>query len=150
MAFRFTLAGVLRLRASFEKFEHLRLMAIAATIVRVRAEMDAIAKEVAVARYRVQQMLAGGTFSGEILFEKASERLRAERLRVLEMKLVDLKKKEEAQRAVYMMARQKLEIVESLRERQLSAYRQEQARREQQGLDELFLLRLGRNDPDED
>ena len=50
------------------------------------------------------------------------------------------------QQAVYLEARQKREIVESLRDRQAAEYRRECERREQQALDDLFLMRAGRND----
>ncbi len=42
---------------------------------------------------------------------------------------------------IYTKARQGREVLESLRDKKFEIYRQEMLRREQQGLDDLFLMR---------
>jgi flagellar biosynthesis chaperone FliJ len=56
-------------------------------------------------------------------------------------KLRELEQARKKQQIRYTEARQQREILSNLRERQLSVYLREQARREQQSVDELFLIR---------
>ena len=143
MAFRFTLEPVLRLRASYERVERLRLLQIAAAVVQVQTEIAAAIRDSDAARKSLRERLASGTSSAEIQFEAACETVRANYRRLLEARLASLRKKHEAQTIAYRRARQKREILENLRERQWQEFRREEARREQRALDELYLLRHG-------
>ncbi|MBZ5503619.1 MAG: flagellar export protein FliJ [Acidobacteriia bacterium] len=148
MAFRFSLQAVLRLRASHERIERLRLLAVAAMIVRVRNELAALDRESEAARRRMHALLAGGLSGAELHFEFAGERLRGDHRRELEGRLEQLGKTQEVQRRAYHAARQKREILENLRQRKWEEYRRQQARREQQALDELFLIHRGAPSPE--
>jgi flagellar export protein FliJ len=148
MAFHFSLRPILRLRASYERLERLRLLALAAAIVRVREEIAALERESQNARGLMREGLALGVTGAEIQFDTACERFRTDRKQVLETQLAELEGKQERQRVAYRAARQKREILENLRERQWNEYRQKQARREQQGLDELYLLGRRRDPPE--
>jgi|HubBroStandDraft_6_1064221.scaffolds.fasta_scaffold01600_10 flagellar export protein FliJ len=140
MAFHFSLQPVLRLRASYERLERMRLLALVAAIVRVRQKREALDKESRDAGVRTRERLAAGMAGGEMQFEIACEKLRSEYKHALEIQARDLDRAQKKQRQAYQMARQKREILENLRERRLEAYRREESRREQQRIDELFLL----------
>ena len=140
MTFHFSLQAVLRLRVGYEKVERLRLLAFAALAVRVRdgiASLDRVAVE---ARQNIRRLLSAGVTGIEMHVELACERVRADQRRSLEARLAEISKKQERQRLVFLQARQKREILENLRARKLAEYQKEQARREQQELNDLFLL----------
>lgn len=143
MAFQFSLQPVLRLRASYERVERLKLLQIAAAIVQVQNEIAASVQESEKARQNLSQWLASGSSGVEIQFETVCESARLNYRHTLVARLAGLRGKHEAQKVVYRMARQKREILENLRERQFHEYQIEQARCEQRTLDELFLLRYG-------
>jgi flagellar export protein FliJ len=143
MPFTFSLQPILRLHASYERLERLRLLAIAAEIVRAREEISAVARESIAARVSTQTKMRAGVSGAELHFELMSENMRVERQRMLGARLAELEKRERVQRQAYRLARQKREILTNLRERKWDEYRREQARREQQRLDELFLLHRG-------
>ena len=141
MAFHFTLKGLLRLRLSLERAELQKLQALAAAVAAARAEIESLEKEMEARRLAFAAVLAGGLTAAEWHFEIAREAsllaLRAELLK----KLADLEEKRKQQQARYMQALRQREILSNLRERQLDAYELEESRREQQRVDELFLIR---------
>lgn len=143
MPFQFSLQPVLTLRASYERIERLRLLQTAAAIVRAQNEIAAAVRESEQARQSLREQLASGSSGVEIQFEAAREGARANYRRALIARLAGLRRKYEAQQAIYRRAKQKREILENLRDQQFQEYRLEQARREQRTLDELFLLRYG-------
>jgi flagellar export protein FliJ len=144
MAFQFSLQSVLRLRAAFERMERLRLQALAAAVARLRQEVVAIDRAALQIRQDTQARLAGGVAAVEIHFAMWTASAQRERKRLLLAQIEELEKKRVVQEQAYVVARQKLEIAESLREGQWQAYRVEQARREQRAADEMFLMRSGR------
>jgi flagellar biosynthesis chaperone FliJ len=85
--------------------------------------------------------------AAELQFELLSENMRQERRRMLAARLAELEKREIVQQQAYRLARQKREILSNLRQRKWDEYRREQARREQQRLDELFLLHRAATSP---
>lgn len=142
MSFHFTLNGVLRLRESLERSELQRLQSIAAAVARVRADIESLEGEMAAARRRTLDAVAAGGLTGaELHFEMAREAswilLRTE----LRNQLFQLEQKQKEQQARYFQARMQREIVSNLYKRQLAQYKLEQSRREQQRIDELFLIR---------
>ena len=145
MAFRFSLQPVLRLRASHERLERLRFLAIIARVVRTRQEIADCEKENASLRRTFQRQLRGGITAAEIHFERVCERRRAEHTEHLSARLAELERLQAKQRLVYQAALQKRDILENLRQRKWRPYRLDQARREQQRLDELFVIRRGFN-----
>lgn len=141
MAFRFSLEPVLRLRVSYERLERLRLLAIAAMLVRVREELSAAAREEVAARSARKEMLSRGAAAAELQFGVSAERARARRNRELFDRLTALERQHAKQGRAFQIARRRREIVQNLRERKLREYARQQARRTQQDLDEIWLLR---------
>ncbi len=148
MAFRFSLEPVLRLRASYERLERLRLLAIVAMIVRVRQEIAVVAYETAEAGRSKQARLAAGVAGVDLHLEAAVERGRAARREQLDRRLAALERTQENQRRAFHTARQKRQILENLRARRWEEYRRGQSRREQQQLDELHLIHRARRPPE--
>ncbi|HTR48877.1 MAG TPA: flagellar export protein FliJ [Verrucomicrobiae bacterium] len=141
MPFHFTLAPILRLREGLEKLELRRLQAIAAQIVQVGAEIAAIDAETEMARREILEQAAGGITGAELHAAALAELVRNDRRAALEAKRVELEQERAVQQTRYTEARRRREILENLRQRQLAAYQLEQSRREQQRIDELFLIR---------
>jgi len=141
MAFRFSLEPVLRLRLGYERLERLKLLAIVAMLVRVKEEITAAAREEANARRVRRQILAHGAAAAEIQWGVSAEKARARRNRELFDRLASLERQHAKQTRAYQIARRNREIVENLRARKLQEYRRERNRREQQSIDELYILR---------
>jgi flagellar biosynthesis chaperone FliJ len=59
----------------------------------------------------------------------------------LRTRLAEIEQRRLTQMQVYLKIRQSRETLENLRNRKLEIYRVDQARREQQALDDLFLMR---------
>jgi hypothetical protein len=78
-------------------------------------------------------------------FAQACEAPRETRHRRLTDLLVELEKNYHYQQAIFLEARQKREILDNLRDRQETEYRRDWDRREQQGVDDLFLMRAGKD-----
>ncbi len=141
MAFRFSLEPVLRLRLSYERLERLKLLAIAAMMVRVREEINAVAREESVAQKMRREILARGAMAAEVQLGVLAEKARARRNRELAERLAGLGRQHLKQSRAYQTARARREIIQTLRAQELREYRREQDRRMQQMLDELYLLR---------
>ena len=147
MAFKFSLAGLLRLREANERAELQRLQAAAARVAEARAAIEWLDATVEENRRQTQQHSASGVFGAELQFQASLEAVYRERRAALLLELAKLEQALQKQKEIYTRARQKREIVSNLRERRLSSYRSEQSRREQQQTDELFLLRSSRQSP---
>ena len=143
MAFRFTLKTMLRLRESLERAELQLLQAIAAHVVRVRAEIESLDARAEEARRQLLRDASGGISGAELRFGALREAAWQELRSGLQEKLAELEKLRRAQQMRYKEARQRREILSNLRERQYEAYRLEQSRREQKLVDELFVIRRG-------
>lgn len=141
MPFRFTLAPVLRLRENLERREYLALQALYSESAEVRSDIRGLEQMLLQARSQRISKLSEGMPAVLLQFELESE-ARVERKRqTLLTKLAELQGKVNEQIGKYRLARQKREILEELRRQQLQEYAREEAIREQQAADELFLLR---------
>ena len=141
MAFVFPLQGVLRVRELQERSELQRLQALAAQLAGVRAEIVSLEAEAEQIRRVVWQEASAGISGAELHFSAARESASLERRRLLQTKLQELERAQQAQMQRYLQARQKKETIAHLREEQLAAWELEQSRRTQRQLDELFLVR---------
>lgn len=142
MAFQFTLNGLLRLRESLEKAELQRLQSIAGAAALTRAEIESLEKFMEAERRRtsdtvVTSGLTGAELHLEIVKQSGWKELHSQLLK----KLFDLEQKRKEQQARYVQARMQREIVSNLFKRQFAEYELDRSRREQQRIDELFLIR---------
>jgi len=144
MAFQFRLAAVLRYRESLEQREYLALQRIQMEIAQTEAQIQQCQERYTAARMHRETELARGIASihlqavceEEFALEKHLEKLQAQR-KALEGKRQQCLK-------TYQLARQKREVLDHLRMRQLDAYRRAQAKRQQNTLDDIFLSRYRR------
>lgn len=141
MPFRFTLSPVLRLRENLERREYLTLQALYSESAGVRSDIRALEQLLARARSQRADKLSEGMPAVLLQFELESEARVEHKRQTLVTKLVELQAKLKEQVEKYRQARQKREILEELRRQQLREYTREEATREQQAADELFLLR---------
>jgi flagellar export protein FliJ len=141
MAFHFTLNGLLRLRQSLERAELQKLQAIAGNIARARAELESVEKQINERRRAFDELLAVGLTGAEWQFEIASKASLHALQSALMKNLAELEAKRTVQQASYVRAHRQCEILLNLQERQLAAYKLEEARRAQQRIDELFIMR---------
>jgi flagellar biosynthesis chaperone FliJ len=141
MAFHFPFETILRLRRGEERAERLKLEAIASEQAQARSQLERMTEQFFQSRRFFQQQLTGEKFGSELQFEDArSERVAAAR-RALKLRISELEEQRLNQIQAYRKARQNREMFESLRSRKFEIYRQLLSRREQQELDDLFLMR---------
>jgi flagellar export protein FliJ len=144
MAFHFPLEAILRLRRGQERVERLKLEAIASEQSQARNRFENMTQQFFESRRRFQQQLGDEMFGAELQFEDArSDRVAAAR-RALEMRVAQLEQQRLNQVETYKRARQSREVLENLRGRKFALYLQMLSRREQQELDDLFLMRKDR------
>jgi flagellar FliJ protein len=145
MPFRFSLQAVLRCRESFERRERQRLQMITREVVKAKQQRDQAKVDRATSLAEFQKRLHEGMNVMEMQFELACDRARLRRIAALNdhfAKLEDLRRR---QVDVFRKAQQQRKILENLRERQLAAYQLIQARREQQQMDDRFLITHARH-----
>ena len=145
MPFRFSLQAVLRCRESFERRERQRLQMITREVVKAKQQRDQAKVDRATSLAEFQKRLHEGMNVMEMQFELACDRARLRRIAALNdhfAKLEDLRRR---QVDVFRKAQQQRKILENLRERQLAAYQLLQARREQQQMDDRFLITHARH-----
>ena len=144
MAFRFTLAAVLKLRESLEKQEYARLLQIRKEIIDLESAIQASWDRELQAEENRKAELNRGMFASHLqdFYEKARS-LQYQR-DILKVTLKETEKKREEQLKRYRAARQGREMLEKLREKQYSEYLHEKNKQEQAQVDDLFLARLKR------
>jgi flagellar export protein FliJ len=144
VSFHFPLAAVLRYRESIEQREHLALERLQQEIARVGMRMRQIEEARATATQGFLTDLTRGTRAAEVQAAYEHQRALERQHEALETLSQELNKKWREQIVTYELARRNRETMENLRQRQLEAYRREQAKREQAVIDDLFLMRRRR------
>jgi flagellar export protein FliJ len=143
MAFHFSLGALLRLRESLERQELQKLQICAANVARVRTDIESLDAEIEAAQREVFEQTATGISGAELQMAAISDGIRRQTRTSLLAKLAEFELAWKKQQVRFAEARQRREILSNLRQRQLAAYQLEWSRREQQQIDELFLIRRG-------
>lgn len=143
MAFHFSLEAVLRLRRGLERVERLKLEAIIIEQAKTRAQLEELTESHFELRRQFQRNLGNGLVGSELQFEAMREAGATALRASLSARLKELDQQRWAQAQIFKKARQHREVLENLHVRKLDLYRIEQGRREQQELDDLFLMRQG-------
>jgi len=141
MPFHFPLQTVLHYRQSMEHQQELRLRTAnqqAARAQHLIEQMDLQRKEL---ESRAMEELSSGTSAAELQFGALREAAMVRRRREFEQQLTRVQQLRDQQREIFQQARRAREMLESLRDQQLSLYKKDAARREQRSLDDLFLMR---------
>jgi flagellar export protein FliJ len=140
MAFQFSLEAVLHLRQGQEHVERLKLDAILSEQAKTRASLEELIQSHFELRRHFQQDLAHGLVGSELQHEALREANVTSLRTSLRTRLMELDQQRWAQTRIFSKARQNREVLENLRLRKFNLYRIEQGRREQQELDDLFLM----------
>ena len=141
MPFHFPLQTVLHYRQSMEHQQELRLRAANQQVARAQhliEQMDLQTKELLSME---MEELSSGTSAAELQFGLLREAAMLRRRREFEQQLIRAQQLRDQQREIFQQARRAREMLESLRDQQLSLYKKDAARREQRSLDDLFLMR---------
>jgi len=144
VAFVFSLKTLLRLRELREASELQTLRSMASEVAAVRAEIETLETAEKEQQRVVCRDSLEGVFGADLHMHLRQQTVVRERWELLAQKLKELEKAREAQQAIYMRARQEREALSSLREQHLASYEEEQSRREQRQIDDLFLARYVR------
>lgn len=144
MGFTFSLASVLRLRESIEQREELTLQKLQYEVERVRASIDTLSAQQALAKKQRDDALLASTEAYRLqdmeLGIQRAEEAKREMLQALEA----AKAACDRQRKAYQAARRNREMLSDLRVEQRDAWEQERARMQQKWLDDLFAARFQR------
>lgn len=141
MNFHFSLSAVLEFRKALEQRESLALEKLQHQIARLELRLRDLDEQLRAVFNRREGDLKRGlpaihlqcNLDQEALLNGEKKRLRAELERTLTQKVERLK--------LYTLARQKREVLESLRDRQLQEFNRIQEKRHQAVMDDLFLAR---------
>ena len=145
MAFRFSLASVLRVRESIEKREEVALLSIQLEVARVRRRIDELTNEMAKAWQDREEALRRTIPANRLQTMQAEMNAAAEARQVLVDSLKTLKRQRDAQMKVYRSAHMGRQMITDLYKQQKSAYEQEQLRIEQKAIDSVFAARWQRS-----
>lgn len=143
MSFHFSLQPVFRLRQSLEERERLRLAMIIGYLNQLNQLIQQLDQERRQVSSGLEQRLKAGMTAGELHFELARKAALEQQKKGLRQQLAKLEEQRAAQEQTFREAQRKRKIIENLRDLKLELYRQEEARREQQRVDDLFGLRHG-------
>jgi flagellar export protein FliJ len=141
MAFHFSLDSVLHYRQSIEHQQELRLRAANQRVARVRNMVEHLDGRRRELNSRQAEELSAGVTAAELRFELQCEAELLRQRRELEQQLAGLEKVRDQQRVIFQQARRTRETLEAVRDQQLRVYQKAAARRQQRGLDDLFLMR---------
>jgi flagellar FliJ protein len=144
MAFRFSLAAVLKYRENLEQREYLALGRVHQEIAQVEAQLRRCEEWLSeITNLRTTETARG---IASVHLQDAYEREHGLEIQrdELQVKRQELNMKRLQCLKAYELARQKREILEELRNQQLNTYVLDQSRREQRKVDDMFLSRLKR------
>ncbi|HTS10137.1 MAG TPA: flagellar FliJ family protein [Candidatus Eisenbacteria bacterium] len=141
MGFHFAFEALYRLRQSVEHQQELRLRAANQQVAKVRHAIEQLTEQAAQLQVESSEHLASGTIAAEIRFMLHSINMLVLHQREAEQMLARASSMRDQQENVFRQARRERETLEILREQQLQRYQRTQLRRQQQRLDDLFLLR---------
>jgi flagellar FliJ protein len=140
MPFQFSLQAVLRCRESFEQRERQRLQMITREVVKSKHQRDEAKQDRVKALAETQKKLHQGMTAVEMQYELACDRARIQKITALNEHIVKLEDLRQRQLEMFRKAQQQRKILENLRDRQFAAYQLILARREQQQMDDRFLI----------
>jgi len=146
MAFRFSLAAVLKLRESVEQREHFKLLKIQLEITELSAEIRRTEESQSAAEAGRKTELAQGMPAGHLRDSYERARLCTQMRETLKSRLKEAEIRQQQQLKSYRIARQGREVLEKLREQQFSEYVRIRDKRQQALVDDLFLAHFKRDD----
>jgi flagellar FliJ protein len=144
MAFRFSLATVLRFRESIEKREELVLEKLLMEMARLRRDIEGLAAEITGAQearnHAMQQPLPA--IHLQLMLKQTD--LLADRKKALIESLAALDRERDIQTRRYQAAHRDRQMLSDMSARKKEAYEQERTRAQQKFLDDIFATRAQR------
>lgn len=144
MAFRFSLATVLRYRESLEKREELELQKLLLECARIRREIDRVTEEIANAQAARSKAMLQPVPALHIQTMLNAIDSMTDRRKALAVSLDAVEQDRERQAQKYQVAHRDRQMLTDMRERYHYAYEQEHDRAQQKMLDDLFAARAQR------
>ena len=141
MRFEFSLEGLLRVRESFEKQEEQRLAIATGELKRLNTMLETVREQLISVSDRLDKTLARGTLGADLhllYFERFA--LQRRELALNEY-VASAQAKMQDQQARLQEATQKRKTLDNLRQKQLELFLITEGHRDQQKLDDAFLLR---------
>ncbi len=141
MAFRFSLAAVLRLREIHEQREERLLAQILAQVAQARETLASLDVQIAEAAVRRETDLLQRTPAAELHAAYGMSALLKERRQFTADQLAQFEQLRDKQIKTYQAAHQAREVLSTMREKQRDSFLAEQARHQQKALDDMFIAR---------
>jgi flagellar FliJ protein len=145
MAFRFTLATVLRVKESIERREERALREIQLEMARVSRQIDEIDANIAQSQNARNRMLQQRTPAGQLQTMLREAQGAVEKRKTLLQTLQTLEQQRNQQLLVYQAAHRDCETLINLADGQRAAYELAEARAQQKYLDDIFIARHHRS-----
>ena len=140
MAFRFPLKALWRVRSIYEVRERQRLETLTHDLIQAQKQLATLRQDRLEQAGSLAKSLEEGITGAELQFQVVCSALRQRRINAAAQVVDNLSQQHKRQLINYRQARQKMQVMERLYQRQLSAYRRTQARRDQQQATDLFLI----------
>ena len=144
MAFRFTLAQVLRVRESVERKEELSLQRAEFEVARVKRRIEELTQELAAASRRrdeaLQEPMQAYLLQGMDAEINAALEARHQSIEKLKVVLVQ----RDQQRAIYQAAHNGRQMLTDLQKQQRIEFELEEVKAQQKKIDDLFVARIQR------
>jgi flagellar export protein FliJ len=146
MAFRFSLATVLRYRDSMEKRAELALKRVLMEIARTRLQIEQLTRQIARAQAAIEKTLQQPVSAIHLQCMVSEIDAFVDRKKGLIESLAALERQRQLQMQAYQAAHRDRKMLSEMANRQREAYEQDRARREQKFVDDIFAARARRND----
>ena len=141
MAFRFSLATVLKLRQSIEDREERALQKVIAEIANVHNQIEALNIQIANVRRQCESTLLQLTPAAHLHILLTETQAAEDAKKALYQQLQILEQQRRQQLMVYQAAHRDRETLTNMFDEQRSLYEQEKTRTEQKILDDIFMAR---------
>jgi len=140
MAFRFTLAPLLRLRQSIERQRILKLQEANLQVSRAQEKLAQLERSLSEAAQSDAAALQAGRTAAELQFASVLRENLHHYRQELQSDILQFELLRQQALGEYHRAYREREVLETLRARERRVYQQEQLRRQQQELDATYLL----------
>lgn len=145
MPFRFPLATVLRVRESLEKHEERALQKIQLEMARVSHQIEELTARIAKSHDAREKAMAQPIPARDLHTLLWEVQAAGEKKKALHRELQTLEQQRNEQIKVYQEAHRDRETMTDMSDKQRDVYEQEQARRQQKSLDDIFIARRHRS-----
>ena len=141
LPFRFSLASVLQLRKSIERRAEISLISTQLEVARARHRIDELTEEMAKACQEREKDLRNSVSANTLQAKQAEISAAIEAKQTMLETLQTLKLQRDNQMRAYKAANRDRQVLTDLRTQQKNLYAQEETRREQKQLDDIFASR---------